>query len=132
MKEFDFKEEFSEWFEGCDEQEREKLVAQEKVLFMAADAIYQAIQEQQIGKSELAELVGKKPAFITRVLKGDHNITLKTLAELAAALNREVVVQLKEKYSNGFVWEGFQNKENIIPFPSSNTRTVKVNDFKYG
>ncbi len=134
MKEFDLNDAFAEWFDGSDDQERKKLVAQEKVLFTAAETIYQAMQERQVGKSELADLVNKKPAFITRVLKGDHNITLKTLAELATALDRQVVLEFKETGLNDLVWEEVNNDKNIVPFPTASTQahTIKVNDFRYG
>lgn len=134
MKEFDLNDAFAEWFDGSDDQERKKLVAQEKVLFTAAETIYQAMQERQVGKSELADLVNKKPAFITRVLKGDHNITLKTLAELATALDRQVVLEFKETGLNDLVWEEVNNDKNIVPFPTASTlaHTIKVNDFRYG
>jgi len=134
MKEFDLNDAFAEWFDGSDDQERKKLVAQEKVLFTAAETIYQAMQERQVGKSELADLVNKKPAFITRVLKGDHNITLKTLAELATALDRQVVFEFKETGLNDLVWEEVNNDKNIVPFPTASTlaHTIKVNDFRYG
>lgn len=134
MKEFDLNDAFAEWFDASDDQERKKLVAQEKVLFTAAETIYQAMQERQVGKSELADLVNKKPAFITRVLKGDHNITLKTLAELATALDRQVVLEFKETGLNDLVWEEVNNDKNIVPFPTASTlaHTIKVNDFRYG
>src|SRR5690554_4716121 len=134
MKEFDLNDAFAEWFDGSDDQERKKLVAQEKVLFTAAETIYQAMQERQVGKSELADLVNKKPAFITRVLKGDHNITLKTLAELATTLDRQVVFEFKETGLNDLVWEEVNNDKNIVPFPTAPTlaHTIKVNDFRYG
>lgn len=134
MKEFDLNDAFAEWFDGSDDQERKKLVAQEKVLFTAAETIYQAMQERQVGKSELADLVNKKPAFITRVLKGDHNITLKTLAELATALDRQVVLEFKETGLNDLVWEEVNIDKNIVPFPTASTlaHTIKVNDFRYG
>lgn len=134
MKEFDLNDAFAEWFDGSDDQERKKLVAQEKVLFTAAETIYQAMQERQVGKSELADLVNKKPAFITRVLKGDHNITLKTLAELATALDRQVVLEFKETGLNDLVWEEVNNDKNIVPFATASTlaHTIKVNDFRYG
>lgn len=134
MKEFDLNDAFAEWLDGGDDQERKKLVAQEKVLLTAAETIYQAMQERQVGKSELAGLVNKKPAFITRVLKGDHNLTLKTLAELATALNRQVVVEFKEIGLDSFVWEDTNNDNNIVPFPTSpkQAHTINVNDFRYG
>lgn len=42
--------------------------------------------EKGISKSELARLIGKSPAYITKVLSGDANLTIETMVMLSRAL----------------------------------------------
>ncbi|NLQ17397.1 helix-turn-helix transcriptional regulator [Marinomonas sp. M1K-6] len=83
-------------------------VAQEETLLDATEELYNALIESKISKKELAEKLGKKPAFISKLFRGSHNPTLKTLAEVAYALNKRVRVKLvdevtaKSWHSNNF------------------------------
>ncbi len=58
--------------------------------------INQILAEKQIGRKELAELLGKKPSEISKWLNGEHNFTLKSIAKLAAAFN-EPLIQISTK-----------------------------------
>ncbi|NTW53399.1 MAG: helix-turn-helix transcriptional regulator [Chlorobaculum sp.] len=46
---------------------------------------------------ELAEKMGKKESYISRILSGDANPTLKTIAELEVALGEDVIAFTLEK-----------------------------------
>src|SRR5690554_585909 len=132
MNDYDIKEAFAEGFEGDSAQEREKLVAQEKAMYRISDAIYQAMQEAGLNKIQLAELVDKKPAFITRLFKGDNNMTIKTLAAFAFALDKEIKIELQDRHNKGLEWQEINNNNNILPFikNASKKHTVHVNDFQ--
>lgn len=69
-------------------------IIQEEVLLEATEELYSALLEAEISKSELADKLGKKPAFISKLFRGSHNMTLKTLAEVAYALDKRVKLQL--------------------------------------
>lgn len=79
-------------------------VSQEEVLLEATEELYSALLEANISKSELAEKLDKKPAFISKLFRGSHNMTLKTLAEVAFVLDKKVKLQLvnqsKAKWHN--------------------------------
>lgn len=48
-----------------------------------------------VSKSELAKRLGKKPSFITKLLRGNNNFTLETMVKVARKLDAEVRVHLQ-------------------------------------
>jgi transcriptional regulator with XRE-family HTH domain len=74
-------------------------VAQEETLLDATEELYKALEEMGITKTELAEKLNKKPAFISKLFRGSHNPTLKTLAEVAHALDKKVRIKLVDDSS---------------------------------
>lgn len=56
----------------------------------AAMGIYAAMERDATTRAQLAEMLGKSRAFITKILEGDHNFTLETLADVYGALGRAV------------------------------------------
>ncbi len=52
----------------------------------ASYGIWQLMQEQGVTRSELAKRIGKRRSFVTKVLSGDHNFTIRTLADMYWAL----------------------------------------------
>lgn len=51
------------------------------------EATFTRMKELGMRKSELAQKLGKKPDQLIRMLSGDANVTLQTMAELDAALD---------------------------------------------
>lgn len=58
----------------------------EGVVLDLTDQIAVAMQEQGVSRAELAERLGVSRAYITKVLGGSTNMTLRTLVRLALAL----------------------------------------------
>jgi transcriptional regulator with XRE-family HTH domain len=61
--------------------------------------INQILKDKQIGKKELAELLGKEPSEVSKWLNGQHNFTLKTIAKLSAVFNEPIIEISKKKIS---------------------------------
>lgn len=133
MSKFDFKSALSEWSSS---ENRECEVAQEKAIYRVANELYMAMKEANMTNSQLAERVDKKPGFITRVFKGDHNMTVKTLASLAFAMDKEVFFDLRDKRSDDYQWEKISTKAktNIVNFPNhlKSAHKVAVDEFQFG
>ena len=51
-----------------------------------AEEIAKKMKEKQISKADLAKKLGTSRAYVTKILKGDANLSLKTLAKLQNAL----------------------------------------------
>jgi transcriptional regulator with XRE-family HTH domain len=64
----------------------DRLVAQETLLFDAAERVAELINDAGISRTELAERLGKSKGFVTQILAGDRNMTLRTLADLGHVL----------------------------------------------
>lgn len=65
-------------------------VLEEAALAMAQATIQNAITQSGISRAELARRLQRPRSFISRMLKGDHNLTVKTMARALAACGREV------------------------------------------
>jgi transcriptional regulator with XRE-family HTH domain len=59
---------------------------QEELLLEATELLVSIMEENGITRTELARRIGKSKAFVTQCLSGDHNLTLRTLADLFTAL----------------------------------------------
>lgn len=78
-----------------DEQGR-RILEQERLIVEVAEAIATLLQEQDVSRSELARRIGKSPAYVTKLLRGDNNFTLRTLSDVFAALKKSAHLALGE------------------------------------
>jgi transcriptional regulator with XRE-family HTH domain len=58
------------------------------------ESVYQRMTALGLTKSQLAERLGTSPAYVTKILGGEANFTLKTMVRLARALEVELAVHL--------------------------------------
>lgn len=59
------------------------------------------MDRQGVSRAELARRLGSSKAYVTKVLGGNVNFTLATMARLAAALDAELRVGLADRHSKG-------------------------------
>lgn len=64
-------------------------VAAESFVLEAAEQISLAMKQQGVNKAELARKLGKSRAWVTQMLDGSANMTLRTLADVLFVLNQE-------------------------------------------
>jgi transcriptional regulator with XRE-family HTH domain len=62
-----------------------------------AATVSEKLKSVGMTQRELAEKMGKKESYISRILSGDANPTLKTIAELEVALGKDVIAFTFEK-----------------------------------
>ncbi len=67
----------------------------EGLLWDVTEAIARAMDRRGITRAELARRLGTTPANITQLLRGRRNMTLKSLARVAAALGVEPEIKLR-------------------------------------
>jgi transcriptional regulator with XRE-family HTH domain len=73
------------------------------------DRIYDLMEEKGYLQKDLAQKLGKQESEISRWLKGDHNLTLRTIAKLEAALGEEIITVPRKKEVSRFVgWKKTQ------------------------
>jgi len=64
----------------------------EKILIQLGEDICRLMRDQQISRAEVAERLGVSRAYVTRVLNGNPNLTIKTLLKLSDALGHELAI----------------------------------------
>lgn len=65
---------------------QEKLLAQEKLFMDVTEEIIYEMDKRGINKTDLAKSLGKSKSFITRILNGDHNMTLRTFSDVCFSI----------------------------------------------
>jgi len=82
----------SEFERLMDDKVDPRRLEQQLLLLDAAEQISILMQRQGVTRTELARRIGKSKGFVTQILNGQHNMTLRTLADLAWALDARVRV----------------------------------------
>jgi transcriptional regulator with XRE-family HTH domain len=72
--------------------EFQKLYAVEGSVAEAAELIASIMEEKNLSKADLARKLGKTPPYVTQLLSGGTNMTLRTLAEVLFALDSKLKV----------------------------------------
>ena len=93
----------------------------EELLYDLTETIYERMKQKGISQRELAKRLGVSDAYISKILKGNENISLKTLLKLALALglNVEIKMQPIEQRSYRKNDESTSNRswQEVIDFP---------------
>jgi transcriptional regulator with XRE-family HTH domain len=62
---------------------------QERVIFEVTERLCELMQEKGVSRSDLAERLGKTKGYISQILSGSANLTLRSMSDLYLALDRE-------------------------------------------
>lgn len=68
---------------------------QERAISAVTGLIRQAMDEQGIKRSELASRLGKSAGWVTQLLDGEANKTIRTVADVLAVLGEEMKITLR-------------------------------------
>jgi transcriptional regulator with XRE-family HTH domain len=83
------------------EQEDPRGLRQEELIVEVTEAMARALRTSGLTQAEIATRLGKTKGFISQVLGGGKNLTLRTLADVAGAIGCRVEVKLvQERKSN--------------------------------
>jgi transcriptional regulator with XRE-family HTH domain len=77
----------------------ERIMAQEDFIMEVTENFCRVLNEEHVSRSRLAKLMGKTKGFISQVLNGGRNLTLRSLADIAFALGYTVSISLAKKRS---------------------------------
>ena len=97
----------------------------EKAILEYTEELITQMKLKNMNRSELAEqLGGKKPAFVTKLLRGNNNFTFDTACRLARALDMEFVPHIKPK---GWQtrWMDFSPHKNTPPAVSLGAKKLE-------
>lgn len=70
--------------------ENRRLLEQELLVVEATELVCDLLEKNRISRAELARRIGKSKAFVSQILSGSRNMTLRTLADLAWALDARI------------------------------------------
>uniref|UniRef100_A0A6M3IH57 Putative DNA binding, helix-turn-helix domain containing protein n=1 Tax=viral metagenome TaxID=1070528 RepID=A0A6M3IH57_9ZZZZ len=73
------------------DDEVRKLYYREDLIFEVTEAISRAMKEKNVNKKELSRLTGISESRITRLLRGDLNARLTTIAAILHALDSKLL-----------------------------------------
>ena len=65
----------------------EQLLRQERLILDVTEQLAGALENGGVTRAELARRMGRTPGFVSQLLGGGRNLTLRTVADIAAALS---------------------------------------------
>ena len=84
-------EAFFEWYNALD-TDPEYLAEAAKNFF--AVSLERRMQQQGLSKADLARRLETSPAYITKILRGDTNLTIRSMVDLARAVDSALHIHL--------------------------------------
>lgn len=75
-----------------DSPENRRIYEQERLLVDATELLSTVMESTKTKRTELAERLGRTKSYVTQILRGNQNLTLKTLADAFFALNYRLLV----------------------------------------
>jgi len=95
-----------------------RLYQQERAILEVTELLCQVLEEDDVSRAELARRLGKTKGYITQLLDGRANMTIRTISDVFTALERAVHFQGGPlsatvspsptlSISEGFTWEKY-------------------------
>lgn len=76
------------WLNEFGDKETEKLVARNVAI---SNRIIKILKDKNMSRVEFADILGKKPSEISKLLSGRHNINIKTIVKMEVALKEDIL-----------------------------------------
>lgn len=84
--------------------DNDKLLAQEEFILAATESIWGALEDRGWSKADLARELGKSKSYISQLLNGGRNMTLRTFAEISHVMGLRADIRLAAQPAQG-KWE---------------------------
>jgi transcriptional regulator with XRE-family HTH domain len=95
-----------EWYRGL-AADPESRVEEAKIDF--ALCVERRMKHLGLSKAALAQRLATSPAYVTKILRGDANLTIKTMVELAHAVDGTLHLHIAPRQANVRWFEVFQS-----------------------
>ena len=77
-----------------------RLLRQEELILAITEIISEIMQEDEVSRTELAGRLGRSKGFVTQILAGDRNLTLRTISDVFDALGYLPAVEaLRDRFT---------------------------------
>jgi transcriptional regulator with XRE-family HTH domain len=74
-----------------------RLMAQEDLIMDVTESFCEVLEREKINRSDLAKKMGKTKGYISQLLNGGKNLTLRSISDLAFSLGRSVKFSVVHK-----------------------------------
>lgn len=101
-----------------------RLLAQEELILEVTEVLCGLLDEEKISKKELADRLGKTKGFVSQLLNGGRNLTLRTVADILHVLGYKVALKPDKLVTH-------RRANNVIEFPQSQTTYQTCEGPKY-
>jgi transcriptional regulator with XRE-family HTH domain len=78
--------------DDMNDPEFRKLLAEEELILEVTETICDILENEKISRKELADRLGKSKGFVSQVLNGGRNLTLRTVADILHVLGYKVAL----------------------------------------
>jgi transcriptional regulator with XRE-family HTH domain len=69
-----------------------KLVAQGDLIMEVTETLCELLEKEKISRKELADRLGKSKGFVSQLLNGGRNLTLRTVADIISVLGYKITL----------------------------------------
>ena len=98
--------------------QNQRLLEQESLILEATELLSRLLESEGITRAELARRLGKSKAYITQLLRGSSNLTLRTLADLGCVLGYRMRLQAQNASSG--TWFALTDVPRLYMGPARN------------
>lgn len=75
-----------------DDPEFRKLLAQEELILEVTEVLCGLLEQEKVSRKELAVRLGKTKGFVSQLLNGGRNLTLRTVADIVHVLGYKITL----------------------------------------
>ncbi|MDH4203459.1 MAG: helix-turn-helix transcriptional regulator [Phycisphaerae bacterium] len=108
------------------DQEFQKLCQQEKLILDVTEAIAKLMEQQKISRVDLAKKIDRHKTYITRLLDGTANMTLRTISDVLYALDTKLLIETVPLNARVVL----KTKVNVAPLNVANFKSRECNNWK--
>ena len=106
----------SEVINDMEDPEFRRLLAQEELILEVTEVLCGILEQETISRKELAERLGKTKGFVSQLLNGGRNLTLRTVADILHVLGYKVTLKPQKLRKENNVIEA-QSRFKMPPKP---------------
>jgi transcriptional regulator with XRE-family HTH domain len=100
--------------DDMNDPEFRKLLAQEELILEVTETICELLENEKVPRKELADRLGKSKGFVSQLLNGGRNLTLRTVADILHVLGYKVALKPDKLVTH-------RRASNVIEFSQSQT-----------
>jgi transcriptional regulator with XRE-family HTH domain len=78
-----------------------RLLAQEELILEVTEVLCGLLEQEKVSRKELADRLGKTKGFVSHLLNGGRNLTLRTVADILHVLGYKVTLTPQKIHGEG-------------------------------